>query len=227
MLSEDQLLAACPLCKPDAEDHGMAAVARVAGRYNVRLLQLPRGPSTRGPYEVSMPSISWLRKHVPDASLGPALGPSGFSVQLRAVFVSPASPVETVLHELVHLVMGRRSEDVCEAFALIPFERRLAAWAAQRMPPPQRGWFMRQVDSYQSVTDVAVSRNKMGDVYYTTAVDFTSRRHVWWQASLRRAQRMGLLDERLQPTFRDADWGAVGAEAEGWCIRDDYRKRVA
>jgi hypothetical protein len=157
---------------------------------------------------------------------------AGHNVYCRTVYVPAQEPfkrclvIEDVLHELVHIVTGKRSVRVCEGYVLMPFEWKLAVWMARRIPNVDRGPFLRAVASYQAATEVSWRRNHVGDLMADFPLEIpTARRQRWWRAGLLRAQQLGLLDTRLCPTFRDADWSALpAAEAYEWCMEDDVTR---
>lgn len=156
-----------------------------------------------------------------DLQWGP-VGSCGISFSKRLLY-SRSTDHEFVFHELVHLVMGRPSIRVCEAFALLPFEWQLMKWVCRGLPQEPRQLFRLAVDRYQLGTSITGDRGRgvvLGDMASA------ARRERWWKRSLRRAQQLGLLNQKGTPTFRPADWSRFNLrQVRRWSIQAEDKGR--
>jgi hypothetical protein len=158
-----------------------------------------------------------------DFEWGPQ-GYAGISMQRGYLWAYDAD-AEIVFHELVHLILGKPGLKLCEGYLLMPFEWELAKWAARRMKKDGH-WFLRQVRDYQEVTEIQVepgppppSKPPWSD---TAVLDPNDRRTKWWRNGIMRAQKLGLLDDKRQPTFKLPKWKGSGVKkAMGWSVQTD------
>jgi hypothetical protein len=159
-----------------------------------------------------------LEEDCPDFSWsGP--GDCGFSFKRQYVYACDAKP-EHVFHELIHLILGQESMHLCEGYFLMPFEWEFAKWASRRMKTDRR-FFLERVSAYQEETYIQVEPN---------FIDFFRARHrqqAWWRNGIRRAQVLGLLDDKLAPTFQRPVWKGSGVKrAWSWSVATDHRWTV-
>lgn len=127
-----------------------------------------------------------------------------------------------MFHELVRLILGKPGLSLCEGYLLMPFEWELAKWAAKRMGT-DADWFLRGVRQYQEVTDIQLKRETKSDSGLGS-LEPEHRRARWWRNGVRRAQALGLLDARKQPTFKRPVWRGSGVKKTmSWSAETDRK----
>lgn len=144
--------------------------------------------------------------------VGP-LGSCGVRPRQRVLGIESDAHPDDALHELCHLVLGEASlnDRGCESWILMPFEWRLAKELALQMSRDERRFFLRRVTDYQNGTMVMGER-------MLDALGADVRRQKWWREGEHRCQRVGLLDDRMKPTYRMPNWkkGVPCRSPRGW-----------
>jgi hypothetical protein len=157
-----------------------------------------------------------------DFSWGPQ-GHAGFSLSQRYVYACNAEPSD-VFHEFVHAILGKPGLLLCEGYLLMPFEWCLAKHLARRMKNDAR-WFLRSVREYQEITEISwkIDRENFFERFFP--LEPRDRRSKWWRRGIQRAQRLGLLDDRLRPTYQLPKWigSGVASSRNHWGVEDDHR----
>lgn len=151
------------------------------------------------------------RGRFPDFEMGP-LRASGLSVAAQTVVVWDTGPGD-VLHELIHLILGPWSlREFCdEGYVLMPYEWQLARDVARRLPDEEALALIHSVDEYQQDTAIGGSQWSFGTTLAAYMIDNNDPREcAWWKKGLSRAQRLGLLDGDLMPTYKRPQWIGSG-----------------
>lgn len=199
-----------PVFEPD--DHVTPVIFDIASRYGFKIdwWAGPEAPPTHPETLEGMKDFVW--------------GPQGDAgISLRAGYLwAYDSDAEVVFHELVHLILGDSSLDLCEGYLLMPFELELARWAARRMKK-DGSRFLRCVKQYQEVTGIqAEPASKSGPVH--RMLEPEDRKMQWWRHGIVRAQKLGLLDDKKRPTFQFPHWKGSGVKkAWSWSVKTDAR----
>jgi hypothetical protein len=150
-------------------------------------------------------------RDIPTGFLKGPLGGAGIRYASNSLAIKTTARPDDILHELVHLVMGRPSTWLSEGFILMPFEWELAKYLARRMGK-ERASFMNSVKSYQDYTEIGRSLRVIKEFGPNV------RRMNWWRRGIDRAKRLGLLNIDGTPTFRCAKWKGSGVptKARNW-----------
>jgi hypothetical protein len=190
-------------------DHITPVIYDICDRYRVKIdwVQEETRENWTERLEEYCPDFSWS---------GP--GDCGFSFKRQYIYACDANPAH-VFHEFLHLILGKECLKLCEGYVLLPFEWEFAKWASRRMGV-DRCWFMRLVDLYQQDTPVHYEQHR------TAMFDANHRRNAWWHNGIRRVQALGLLDDRLAPTFQRPVWKGSGVKrAWTWSVATDHKWR--
>lgn len=179
--------------------HSRSLLVNTALEYRLNVMLLPRGELlprgfTHGPMHRA--GINWRTNTL--------------------AIEEPALP-EDILHEMCHLIVGKPSIHLPEAFLLMPFEWELAKYLARKITGYRdRERFMSGVRSYQGGT---VAGNLMLVEEYGPRVRATK----WWRNGIERAKQLKLLYTDRRPTFFRAEWMASGVpySMRGWSPEDE------
>lgn len=194
------------------DDYVTPVIFDIASRYGITVDWAAYDPG-RDAYRTG-------HKKYADFCWGPQ-GDAGISIKGRYLYAYD-SDTEVVFHELVHLILGREGLKLCEGYLLMPYEWELAKWAAKRMEK-DADWFLRGVRQYQEVTDIQLERETKSNSGIGS-LEPEHRRTRWWHNGVRRAQALGLLDARKQPTFKRPVWRGSGVKrALSWSADTDRR----
>lgn len=197
----------------DPDDYFTPVILDIAARYGITVDWDTYDPDRDGGRSGN--------KGYADFCWGPQ-GDAGISIKGQYLYAYDAD-VEVVFHELVHLILGKEGLDLDEGYVLMPYEWHLAKWAAKRMKK-DGAWFFRGVKQYQEVTDIQMkpgTKNNLGGI---GGLEPEHRRAEWWHNGVRRAQALGLLDARRQPTFQRPVWQGSGVrKAKSWSVMTDRR----
>jgi len=156
-----------------------------------------------------------------DFSWGPQ-GRAGFSLSQKYVYAYDAEPGD-VFHEFIHVILGKPGLKLCEGYLLMPFEWTFAQALAREMGADS-DYFLREVDAYQQVTEVDRYRLPNGKRMNSSAFEPAERESTWWRRGVERAQRLGLLDDVLIPTYRYPRWigSGVASRTKFWGTETDH-----
>jgi hypothetical protein len=192
----------------DPHDHITPVIYDICARYGVTINWAQEKETEDWEQRVR------LKADCPDFSWS-GLGDCGFSFQRQYVYACAADPAH-VFHEFIHCILGQESTVICEGYFLMQFEWELAKWASRRMKADRR-FFMERVNAYQEETYVRFSSTDSG------IFRASDRRQSWWRNGLRRAQALGLLDNKLAPTFKRPKWKGSGVKrARNWSVATDH-----
>lgn len=189
------------------------ALRRVVNKYGVRLGRFWDPPE----------GCAWARSdRVPVGTRLSGTGDMGirFSGGARELYL--AHPIDTMdveecaraIHEVSHLVIGPESCQVDEGYILLAFEWRLCRALARHAPEAVGLDFLTEVNDYQEHTEIALEPRRIAGFLRT------HRKERWWRAAEQRSRQLGLLDERMNPTWRLPNWSVgLTKSPRGWVAR--------
>ena len=108
-----------------------------------------------------------------------------------------------LLHEVIHIVLGARSFEVCESYVLLPLEWRIALDLSGSMTAATAEQWLQDVELYQENTHINMIQ---GNSTINPKFKARWRRKKWYREGEQRAVELGMLDQGLRPTWKRPDW---------------------
>jgi hypothetical protein len=108
-------------------------------------------------------------------------------------------PSAELLHEVIHVALGKPSLKANEAYVLLSYEVAVARYIARRVKDRSAATeFMYRVFGYQRTTIV----DPLWDFELSQYVWSEHWRTAWFREGIRRVQEAGLLDAKRRPTWK-------------------------